>query len=74
MILTKEIDSLRQVRATIVTKGELQDLLERTLCNELSSRFIQNGQICHNTPIFHENDLFWQWKAGFMPTILPVFL
>ncbi len=26
--------------ATIVTKGEIQDLLERTLCNESSSRFI----------------------------------
>ena len=36
-------DSPRQVRATIVTKGEFQDLLEQTLCNESSSRFIPVG-------------------------------
>ncbi len=34
------IDSPRQVRAIIVMKGEFQDLSERTLCNEFSSRFI----------------------------------
>ena len=37
------MDSLRQVRVTIVTKGEFQDLLERTLCNVFSSKCIQNG-------------------------------
>ncbi len=51
-------DSPRQVQATIVTKGEFQSLLERTLCNESISKFIQNGQVCHKTPIFCENDLF----------------
>ena len=29
-------DSPHQVRVNIVTKGELQDLLERTLCNYVS--------------------------------------
>ena len=32
-------DSPRQVRAIIVTKGEFQDLSERTLCREFSSTF-----------------------------------
>ena len=31
--ILRNYDSPRQVRATIVTKGEFQDLLERTLCN-----------------------------------------
>ncbi len=31
-------DSLRKVRVTFVTKGEFPDLLERTLCNEFSSK------------------------------------
>ncbi len=44
------LDSPRQVRATIVTKGEFQDQLEQSLCNEFSSRFIENGQICHKAP------------------------
>ncbi len=67
-------DSPRQVRATIVTKGEFQDLLERTLCNESSSRFIQNGQFCHKTQIFHENDHANRIrKTGNMVGIKPAF-
>ncbi len=36
LFLSNYIDSPRQVRATIVTKGEFHDLLELTLCNESS--------------------------------------
>ena len=50
-------DSLRQVRVTIVTKGEFQDLLERTLdlCNLFSSKMdIYNFSDCQ----FQIIDLF----------------
>ena len=38
MLLNK--DSPRQVRVTLVTNEEFHDLLERTLCNEFSSKCI----------------------------------
>ena len=34
-------DLKRHIRVIIVTKGEIQDLLERTLCNEFSSKLIE---------------------------------
>ncbi len=34
-------DSKHHIRVIIVTKGEVQDLLERTLCNEFSSKLIE---------------------------------
>ncbi len=40
-----DIDLLCQVRATIVKKGEFQDVLELTLCNEFPSTFIRTMQI-----------------------------
>ncbi len=42
------IGSPCQVRAIIVTKGEFQDLSERTLCNEFSSTFIQMDRSATN--------------------------
>ena len=54
----RHIDSHLQLRTIIVTKGEFQDLSERTLCNELLSTFIQNEQVCHKTPILSKHNLF----------------
>ncbi len=56
-LIYKCIDSPRQVRAIIVTKGEIQDLSERTLCNEFSSRIHLHMSYTYLTDLAHHKKL-----------------